>query len=105
VLLRSPFTRLADVGRHHYPFLPVRLLLRDDFEVVDHVRSSDVPMTVLYGDRDEVVPSRLSAEVAGAVPDLVEEVVVRGAAHNDPVMFGPRVARAVERLAAAARTR
>jgi pimeloyl-ACP methyl ester carboxylesterase len=99
VLLRSPFPRLADVGRHHYPFLPVGLLLRDRFEVVAHVGSSEVPMTVVYGDRDEIVPTALSAEVADAVPHLVEEVVIRGAGHNDPVMFGPRVAEAAARLA------
>jgi len=105
VLLRSPFTRLADVGRHHYPWVPVGLLLRDRFEVVDHLRESRVPVTVVYGDRDEVVPSRLSAEVADTVPHLVEEVVIRGAGHNDPVMFGPRVADAAARLADAARSR
>jgi hypothetical protein len=103
LLLRSPFTRLADVGRHHYPFLPVGLLLRDRFEVVDRVRSSEVPMTVVYGDRDEVVPTALSARVADAAPNLVDEVVLRGAGHNDPVMFGPRVAEAVRRLSDAAR--
>ena len=34
VVLRSPFTELADVGAHHYPWLPVRALLRDRFPVV-----------------------------------------------------------------------
>jgi hypothetical protein len=29
VVLRSPFTELADVGAHHYPWLPVRMLLFD----------------------------------------------------------------------------
>jgi alpha-beta hydrolase superfamily lysophospholipase len=29
VVLRSPFTELADVGAHHYPWLPVRMLLKD----------------------------------------------------------------------------
>lgn len=29
IVLRSPFTELADVCRHHYPWLPVRALLRD----------------------------------------------------------------------------
>lgn len=101
VLLRSPFTRLADVGRHHYPFLPVGWLLRDRFEVLERVRRSDVPMTVAYGDRDGVVPTALSAEVAAAVPRLVEEIVIEGAGHNDPVMFGPRIAEAVVRLAEA----
>ncbi|GAA3531647.1 hypothetical protein AFL01nite_20810 [Aeromicrobium flavum] len=44
VVLRSPFTALADVGAHHYPWLPVRLLLRDRFPVVEHLATSDVPV-------------------------------------------------------------
>jgi uncharacterized protein len=99
MVLRSPFTELADVGAHHYPLLPVRLLLRDRFPVVEHVSSSRVPVTVIYGDRDTVVPSALSARVADAASALVERTVIEGADHNDPVMFGPRVAEAVVRLA------
>jgi fermentation-respiration switch protein FrsA (DUF1100 family) len=99
VVLRSPFTELADVGRHHYPWLPVRTLLRDRFPVLDPVAGSDVPITVIYGDRDDVVPTELSARVADSAPALVERVVLAGAGHNDAVMFGPLVADAVERLA------
>jgi fermentation-respiration switch protein FrsA (DUF1100 family) len=99
VLLRSPFTDLADVGSHHYPWLPVRLLLRDRFPVLDLFRTSEVPLTVVYGDRDSVVPTRLSARVANSAASLVEEIVIEGADHNDPSMFGARVADAVVRLA------
>jgi uncharacterized protein len=98
-VLRSPFTELADVGRHHYPWLPVRTLLRDRFPVLEPLAGSDVPVTVVYGDRDDVVPSGLSERVADGVPRLVERVVLEGAGHNDAVMFGPRVADAVVRLA------
>jgi fermentation-respiration switch protein FrsA (DUF1100 family) len=99
MVLRSPFTDLADLGANHYPLLPVRLLLRDRFPVLEHVSSSRVPVTVIYGDRDSVVPLRLSAHLADAAPSLVERMVIRGADHNDPVMFGPLVADAVYRLA------
>lgn len=101
VVLRSPFTDLADVGRHHYPWLPVRTLLRDRFPVLGPLASSDVPVTVIYGDRDTVVPTELSVRVADGVPALAERVVLRGADHNDVVMFGARVADAVVRLARA----
>ena len=83
LVLRSPFTELADVGAHHYPLLPVRLLLRDRFPVVEHVSSSQVPVTVIYGDRDTVVPTALSARVADAASSLVERMVIEGANHND----------------------
>ena len=99
LVLRSPFTELADVGRHHYPWLPVRALLRDRFPVVDHLVDSDVPVTVVHAGRDSVVPAGLSARVADRAPSLVERVVFEHADHNDPVMFGPRVAEAVARLA------
>lgn len=99
MVLRSPFTELADVGAWHYPWLPVRLLLRDRLPVVNHLASSEVPVTVIYGDRDSVVPTELSARVAGDARTLAETVVIAGAGHNDAVMFGPPVAEAVARLA------
>ncbi len=99
VVLRSPFTELADVGAHHYPWLPVRALLRDRFPVEEHLATIDAPVTVIYGDRDSVVPTVLSARVASRAPSLRERVVIPGADHNDPVMFGPPVADAVARLA------
>lgn len=99
IVLRSPFTELADVGAHHYPWLPVRALLRDRFRVVEHLAASDVPVTVIYGDHDSVVPPGLSASVADHAPSLAERVVMADADHNDPVMYGPQVASAVVRLA------
>lgn len=99
MVLRSPFPELADVGAHHYPWLPVRMLLRDRFKITELLSDRAVPMTVIYGDRDSVVPSELSARVADEAAALVERVVIRGADHNDAVMFGPRVGDAVARLA------
>jgi pimeloyl-ACP methyl ester carboxylesterase len=77
----------------------VRALLRDRFPVAEHLVAGEVPITVIYGDRDSVVPTVLSAQVADHIPSLVERLVIAGADHNDPVMFGPQVADAVVRLA------
>jgi pimeloyl-ACP methyl ester carboxylesterase len=66
---------------------------------LEHLATSDVPVAVIYGDRDSVVPSELSARVADSAPWLTERVVFAGAHHTDPVMFGPRVAAAGARLA------
>lgn len=102
VVLRSPFTELAAVGSHHYPFLPVGLLLRDRFPVSAHLAEGTVPVTVVRGTDDSVVPTALSAEVAQvarARGTLVEEVVLERVDHNNPEMFGPPLADAVTRLA------
>lgn len=105
MVLRSPFPSLADLGAHHYPWLPVRTFLRDRFPVTDHLRpggdAAGVPVTVVRGAADEVVPTGMSHEVAEAARasgSLVDEVVLDGVGHNDPVMFGPRIAEAVADL-------
>ena len=98
VVLRSPFTSLADLAGEHFPWLPVSWLLRDKYPVAALLASSDAPMTVIYGDHDTIVPTGLSKQVAAAVPNLHEQVQLPGN-HNDSVMFGPKVADAVARLA------
>lgn len=98
MLLRSPFTDFAAVGAHHYPFLPVRTLQRDRFPVEEHVTDSDVPVTVVRGTADEVVPTEQSTRVANRAGNLVEEVVLDGVGHNDSEMFGSPVVDALVRL-------
>ena len=84
LVLRSPFTSLADVAAVHYPFLPVRLLLRDRFPVREQVAGVGVPVVVVAG----------GADAAGAT--VVE---VAGARHNDPELsHGPAVVDAVVRV-------
>ncbi len=102
LVLRSPFVDLAAVGAEHFPFLPVRLLLRDRYPVAEQVARLDVPTTVLLGTADTIVPpaqSRAVAEAAGRLHALVE---VPGAGHNDVVFLdGEQVVRAVTDLAPA----
>ena len=92
LVLRSPFTSLVDVGRVHYPFLPVRLLLRERYPSLARVRAVDVPVLVVAADNDEIVPfeqSRRLYEAAGGPKHLV---VIPGVRHNDPeLVAGPRL--------------
>jgi uncharacterized protein len=100
MVLRSPFSSLAAVGQEHYPFLPVGLLLRDDFPVVDRIGEVEIPVSVVYGQEDSVVPPDQSSAVADAAPQLWQRIAVPGADHNDPELtHGEAVIGAVVRLA------
>lgn len=100
LLLRSPFVSLAEVGRVHYPYLPVRALLRDRHQVAELLRRVDVPTTVVYGTADTIVPPAQSRAVAEAAAGPTRVVVVDGADHNDPALFdGAQVIDAVTDLA------
>jgi fermentation-respiration switch protein FrsA (DUF1100 family) len=106
LVLRSPFTDLAAVGQVHYPFLPVRALLRDRYPVAERVARVEVPTVVVYGSADRIVPPAQSRAVAEAAADLRELVEVRGADHNDRALLdGPELVAAVVRLARSALSR
>ncbi len=101
LVLRSPFTELAAVAGHHYPYLPVRALLRDRYPVSDLLAGITVPTVVVYGSADTIVPPEQSREVAGRAGGPVEVVRVEGADHNDRVLAeGPALIGAVTDLAA-----
>ena len=84
MILRSPFTSLVDVGRIHYPYLPVKQFLWDRFASLDAIRDVGCPVLIIAGDRDRIVPvgqSRRLYEEVRAPKDLV---IIAGADHNDP---------------------
>lgn len=83
LVLRSPFPSLGDVGRIHYPFLPVSLLLRDRFPVRDQIAEVAAPVMVILGTDDDIVPADLSREVFAAAADPKRLLTVEGVGHND----------------------
>jgi uncharacterized protein len=87
LVLRSPFVDLAAVGSVHYPFLPVRALLRDRFPVAERIATVQVPTTVVLGDADGIVPPAQSRAVAEAAAGLHRLVEVPGAGHNDRALL------------------
>lgn len=89
LVLRSPFTDLAAVGRVHYPYLPVGALLRDRFPLIEHIRTVDVPTVIVYGTEDTIVPPQQSISVADAAPGTTTVVEVR-ADHNDQALLNGR---------------
>jgi fermentation-respiration switch protein FrsA (DUF1100 family) len=100
LVLRSPFTSLADVGRVHYPLLPVRALLRDRYPLAETIATVPVPTFVVLGTRDTIVPAEQSRAVARAAAGPTRVVEVEGADHNDPsLLAGDRLVGGVAALA------
>ncbi len=99
LVLRSPFTSMADVGQHHYPFLPVRLLLRDRFAAIDRIRRIRVPLMVIAGGRDRIVPIDNSRRVYEAAVTPKTLLVLPDADHNDDeLLAGDEMIRAIVRF-------
>ena len=99
LVLRSPFTSMAAVGAHHYPILPVRLLLRDRYATIDRIARVRAPLLVIAGDADSIVPLEQSRRVHDAARSPKTLVVLEGADHNDAALTaGPEVVAETIRL-------
>jgi uncharacterized protein len=83
LVLRSPFTSLADMGRLHYPFLPTGPLLRDRFDSLGRVGRLACPVLVVAGAEDRIVPPEHSRRLYAAAPEPKRFVLIPGADHND----------------------
>jgi fermentation-respiration switch protein FrsA (DUF1100 family) len=100
LVLRSPFVDLASVGAAHYPFLPVRALLRDRYPLAAQVARVAVPTGVVFGTADSIVPPSQSRQVASRAAGPVVLVAVDGADHNDRTLLdGPELIGAVVAVA------
>ena len=83
LILRSPFTSFVDVGRFHYPLVPVRWLLRDRFVSIDQIPKVRCPVLVIAGTRDSIVPLEQSQRLFDAAASPKKLVIIEGADHND----------------------
>jgi len=90
LILRSPFTSMTDVGRHHYAFLPVRWLLRDRYATIDRIARVNAPLLVIGGDADSIVPIAQTRRIYEAAGDPKSLLIISGADHNDDSLLAGR---------------
>jgi fermentation-respiration switch protein FrsA (DUF1100 family) len=98
LVLRSPFTSLADLADLHFP-LPVRSLLRDRYPSIDQIVDVGTATLVIAGTDDSIVPIEQSRAIFEAAPHPKELVIVAGADHNDfALTAGPEVIKPTARF-------
>lgn len=84
LILVTPFDSIASVAADHFPWLPVRALLRDRYDSLRRVGAVHAPTLVVVAEHDEVVyRARSDALIAAIAPALRHTVMVTGATHND----------------------
>jgi pimeloyl-ACP methyl ester carboxylesterase len=83
VILVTPFDSLVELARDHFPWLPVRLLLRHRMSTLDFMQDVSTPAAMIVAGRDSVVPRRRSEPLRSAIPNLVFDRTIADAEHND----------------------
>ncbi|HVS33846.1 MAG TPA: alpha/beta fold hydrolase [Thermoanaerobaculia bacterium] len=83
LILQSTFTSLTAITRTLYRRVPMHLLAGKLFDTLATVKRLDVPLLVLHGGSDEVVPCSMAHELFDACPAQKQIHVVAGGLHKD----------------------
>jgi pimeloyl-ACP methyl ester carboxylesterase len=92
LILQSPFTSIRDMARVHYPLVP-RALVPDAYPSLRLIRELTMPLLVLHGERDDIVPLLHGEELHEAATCPKRLVRFPDAGHND--LVGPEWAAAI----------
>lgn len=101
VILESPFTSMRAMVERQFPLplIPLDWLLTQEFDSLSRVRSLSMPMLLLHGTADTVVPPAMSQELYDALSANKTLVWIEGAGHNNmPSVGGDRFAAAIQQF-------
>ena len=88
LVLDSPFTSMADAAAFHYPWLPVQALITDRYDSKTRMAGLHLPLLVLHGEADVVVPLAMGQELFAAANEPKRMVTFPGAEHILHAKFG-----------------
>ena len=83
VILRSPYTSIAEVAAIQLPYIPARWLVRDRFDSLSVIGLNKAPLFIFHGANDMLIPIALGRELFEAAPEPKTWLTVEGVGHND----------------------
>ena len=83
LVLEAPYTTLADVAQHHYPFVPAKWLVRDRFDSAAIMSAINTPLIVVHGTADGTVPLKFGQALFEAASGPKSAHWIKQAGHNN----------------------
>jgi fermentation-respiration switch protein FrsA (DUF1100 family) len=101
VILESPFTSTKDMAKTMPLFFIFSPLLPANYNNLEKVTRLSVPLLVIHGDQDGIVPFSMGERLFASAPEPKQFLLLEGAGHNDTYMVGGKqYLDALERFAA-----
>ncbi|MHC4883001.1 MAG: alpha/beta hydrolase [Planctomycetota bacterium] len=82
LVLESTFTSFDDVGAHYYPWLPVRLFSRFNYNTLEAVKQVTCPVLVIHSPDDEIIPYTFGRQIFAAANEPKQFADLKGT-HNE----------------------
>jgi hypothetical protein len=91
IILITPWDTLASVAKSKFPYLPVRLFLKDKYDNIGNLGSFKKGVAVVGAERDEIIPVGHANRLYLALPSKAKKIwIMKDAGHNDWPMFVDR---------------
>lgn len=87
LLLITPFDSLISAAKVHYPYLPVSLLLQDQYRSDESLQSYSSKVAILIAGNDTITPPVLGKKLAQAPSGIVLLEEIPNANHNNIYSF------------------
>lgn len=88
LILEAPYTSTADVAAELYPFVPVRLLMRDQFRSDQRIGRITAPLLIMHGSDDHAIPLQFGERLFAMAHEPKKFVQLRGGGHENLDDFG-----------------
>jgi fermentation-respiration switch protein FrsA (DUF1100 family) len=88
VVLDAPYSAAVDVAADLYWFLPVRLLMKDQFRSDERISHVKAPVLILHGEADDIISIRYAERLLALIPGEKRLVRYPGGTHVDLDRFG-----------------
>ncbi|ARQ00455.1 alpha/beta hydrolase [Pseudorhodoplanes sinuspersici] len=88
LVLEAPYTSTLEIAQAHYPFIPVRWLMKDQFHSSERIGKVKAPVLILHGDRDTVIPIAHGERLYALAPEPKKLVRFAGGDHEGLDRFG-----------------
>lgn len=83
LILESPYTSVPDVGADRYPMVPVHFLLRDKYDSLSKIKDVHMPLLLLHGEADDVVPAKFGKQLFAAANEPKQAEYFPDIGHNN----------------------
>ncbi len=101
LILESVFTSVPDMAAGLYPFLPVRLLCRYNYNARESLRKVSSPVLIIHSPEDDIIPFNNGLELFAAAGEPKTFLTIRGSHNEGFLASGPLYYQGLEKFVAA----
>ncbi|NND77453.1 MAG: alpha/beta fold hydrolase [Flavobacteriales bacterium] len=89
LVLETPYDNFINAADFHFPFIPVKWLLKYEFKNDEYIEQVKCPILILHGTRDRIIPFKLALNLFENISESTENhlVTIPRGRHNNLSSF------------------